>query len=261
MKLSVVIVNYKTPELTDKLLQSLLNEKLNLEIVLVDNGSNDGIDKIVQKKYPTIKYIKSKTNLGFSKGYNCAINQCKAEYILMLNSDIKVRKGSLKLLLRYIRKYPNSVLTNKLILPNNIVQKSAFHLPNIFGAFKEYILGIQDVYFSYLPNQQIPTQVDGAVMASFLIPRKIWNKVGALDEGTQLYFEDVEYCRRLKRHRVPIYYLPDVVFDHHHGASSKKLPNNDAIDKLKTASIRYHGPLSYWIITLLLFMGQKIRKK
>lgn len=261
VKLSVAIVNYKTRELTRKLLLSLLKENQNLEIVVLDNGSDDGLGELIKEQFPDVKFIQSQTNLGFSKGYNLALDCCHGQYLLMLNSDIEVRKGSIEKLLRAEEDLGREVvLTGKLILPDGTVQKSAFHLPNISGAIREFFFGQMGSFFGYLPNQNKPTIIDGAMMACLLIPKSVRNRIGKLDEGTSLYFEDVDYCRRLKQAGVPVYYVPEAVFDHHHGAASKKLSNGESLKKLEIASRHYHGWLKYFILTMVLWFGQKVKK-
>lgn len=261
MDLSIAIVNYKTAELTRKLLESIEREGLESEVVVLDNGSGDDIGEIVKENFPRVKFIQNETNTGFSRGYNAAIDQTNGDYILLLNSDIEVRKGSLKKLLEAAKSYDQTaVVVGKLILPDGLTQKSAFHLPNLVGAVKEYFLGVKDSYFSFLPDQKNVSKVEGAVMACFLIPRKIWERIGKLDEGTELYLEDVEYCRRLKNAGIPIYYIPQAVFDHHHGASSKKLGEGKAFKLLQKASKRYHGLVMYSLITFVLWLGQKVRR-
>ena len=261
MDMSVAIVNYKTAELTKKLLRSLADENLKMEIVVLDNGSQDGIGETLKKEFSHITFIQNEVNTGFSKGYNKAIAATNGDHILILNSDIEVRKGSLKKLLEAAKYYSSkAVVVGRLVLPDGSIQKSAFHLPAIAGALKEYFLNQCNSYFSYLPSQNEPSVIEGAVMACFLIPRIIWERIGKLDEGTELYFEDIEYCRRLKEANIPIYYIPDAILDHHHGASSKKLPEGEALKKLQKAAKRYHGSFSHYLITFVLWLGQKVRR-
>lgn len=258
--LSIAIVSYKTADLTRKLLVSLMMEDPILEVVVLDNGSDDGIGEMIPRKFPKVKFIQSETNLGFSKGYNQAIGECHRRYILLLNSDIEVKRGSLEKLLNSVERFgERAVYCGRLILPDGSVQKSAFHLPTVWGAVKQYLLGFQDSYFSYLPDQNQPSKVEGAVMAMFLIPKQVWDEVGKLDEGTELYFEDVEYCSRLKDAGIPIYYIPETIFYHQHGASAKKLPEGEALKKIQQAAKRYHGYLKYYLLTFILWLGQKIR--
>jgi len=96
-------------------------------------------------------------------------------------------------------------------------------------------------------------------MACFLIPRKILNKVGYLAEKSFLYFEDIEYCRRLKKSGIGIYYYPKAEFFHHHGASSEKIGQTQAYSYLKKGAFFYHGRLKYLILWFILWLGQKRR--
>lgn len=75
----------------------------------------------------------------------------------------------------------------------------------------------------FLPKTNKPTKVEGLVMACLLIPRKILNKVGLLDEGTFIFFEDIEYARRLKEFNIPVYFIPSARFVHYHGGSTKRI--------------------------------------
>ncbi len=262
LKLSIVIVNYRTPNLTERLLETILNQpsgydNQNGEIVVLDNGSNDGIDEIIVKKFPEVKFIKNRENTGFAKGYNRAINFTKGEFILMLNSDIEILPGSISTLLKEAKKRKDAVLVGKLLLTDGSVQNSCFKLPTITGAIKEYFFNRKNEYRMYHPKGNTPTEVEGAVMANYLIPRSIWNKMGELSENSFMYFEDIEYCRRLKKAGFKIYYCPNAKFIHHHGASSKKIGER-SYEYLKKGAALYHGRIKYLILCFILWLGQKI---
>lgn len=108
------------------------------------------------------------------------------------------------------------------------------------------------------PKGEDPVQVEGLVMACYLIPRNIINKVGLLDEGTFIYFEDIEYARRLKKFGIQLYFVPTAKFIHHHGASSKKAGVEKSQELLQKAAIHYHGKLYYLLLTWVLKLGQKL---
>jgi len=259
--ISIVVVNYKTADLTVKLLQSIYKDEgydqKTDEIIVVDNASDDNLSQKI-KKYKDVLYVESEKNLGFAGGYNRGIALSRGKNILILNSDIEFKNNSLSNLKKAAQKYSNTVLVPKLILPNGNVQKSVFNLPGIVGAFREYLFGTKNAYSMYVPKFDIPIKVEGGVMAAMLIPRAVWDKVGAISEKSFMYFEDIEYCRRLKNKSVPIYYLPNLEVNHHHGAASKTI-GEKAGEYLVAGAKAYHGSLRYWIITLIIKMGQKLR--
>ena len=107
------------------------------------------------------------------------------------------------------------------------------------------------------PTGEKVVQVDGAAMAAYLIPRKILDKVGLLDENIFILFEDVEYARRLQNFKVPIYFDPGIKFLHHHGASTKKQGISKSYEQLKKSSMYYHGRFYYWLLYYTLLFCQK----
>jgi GT2 family glycosyltransferase len=265
LKLSIVIINYKTVELTEACLKSIFNpqsgfHKLGGEVILIDNASDDGCDEMV-KKYPHVKFVSNTTNRGFSGANNQGIDYSRGEYVLLLNSDTECRPNSLAELVKAADELGGRAITaGKLFFPDGSRQDSAFYLPTVRKAFEEYFLGRTGSYFMYQPQVVNPVRVEGAVMACFMIPRAVINKIGYLDEGTFMYFEDVEYCRRASLSAVPIYFVPKAEFVHHHGASSKKIGQEKSYELLKKGSRYYHGAVKYWLLWAILWLGQRIGK-
>ena len=81
-----------------------------------------------------------------------------------------------------------------------------------------------------------------------------------MDEGTFIFFEDIEYCRRLKQYGVPLYFIPTAKFIHHHGGSTKRIGQQKAYELLQKAAKYYHGPVYYFLLTWVLRIGQKLGK-
>lgn len=264
LEFSICIVSFNTADLTYNLLKSIFKkesgfDKDKMEIVVLDNGSEDKCKQVIKDFLPKIKYLQNEENEGFSKGYNKTISYSKGRYILLLNADIEVLDNSLTELIKWAKELKdNAVVGGRLYYPDLTNQDSAFNLPTLTGAFKEYFLRIWGSYFMFLPDSGKPTKVEGLVMACFLIPEKVINRVGLLDEGTFLFFEDIEYCRRLKKYGIPIYFIPTAKFIHHHGGATKRLKPGEAYSKLIKSSIRYHGKFYYSLLFAVLWLGQKL---
>ncbi len=266
VEVSVVIVNYNTPDLIEKLLESLYKRNSGLknysnEVVVLDNGSEFDCDNEIFK-FPQVKYLKNDVNTGFSKGYNRALQFSRGKYLLLLNSDMEAMDNCISKLVEKAKELKKDViLGGQLQFPNGKIQDSAFYLPTFWGAIKEYFLRIKGSYFMYTPGVDNTSQVEGLVMACFLISRRIINRMGYLDEGTFLYFEDVEYCRRAKRFNIPVLYYPEAKFIHHHGASSKKIKSKGgSYELLKKASVWYHGRFKYSLLYIVLWLAGKFSR-
>ena len=98
MKLSVIIINYNVQHFLEQCLQSVIKASKNIEseVWVVDNNSVDGSVAMIKEKFPSVKLIVSKENLGFSKGNNLAIKESRGEYTLLLNPDTLVEEDTLK---------------------------------------------------------------------------------------------------------------------------------------------------------------------
>lgn len=259
--LSIVSVNYNTPDLIDNLLKSAFSHQpstISSEIIILDNGSKESCADVV-KKYPGVRFIQNPTNAGFTGGNNKAIKFSRGKYILMLNSDIEVLEDSLEQIYKAAEDHKqNAIVSGSLIFPDGTQQDSAFYLPTITGALKEYFLGLKGSFFMYAPSQEKETKVEAAAMACFLIPRKILETVGYLDERLFTYFEDVDFCRRLKRLDIPVYYTPQARFVHLHGATGKRLESGKTYEMLQRAARIYYGEFYYQALTFTLKVCQKL---
>lgn len=262
LKLSIGIVNYNTADLTKKLLQSIFSKASGfdpdtMEVIVLDNGLIDPCESWI--KDFKVKYIQNKENEGFSRGYNKTIRFSLGQYYLMFNSDIEVLPGSISKLVEAEDELQGAaVLGGKLVFPDYTDQDSAFYLPTLSGAFNEYFLAKKGTYFMFLPKGKQLVKVEGLVMACLLISKKILNKVGLLDEESFIFFEDIEYARRLKKDKIPLYFVPAAKFIHHHGASTKRIGQEKAYALLQKAAEHYHGKFYYQLLTLVLRLGQKL---
>lgn len=260
---SVVILNYNTCSLTLSLLDSIKKEgSNNLEVVLVDNNSQDGSWEAFEKlRMPNLLLIRNSENLGFAKGVNVGIKKTRGKYVLLLNSDTRLNKGSISRLVEFAEKTPDAgVVAPRLILGDGRTQKSVFRFPTIWGAIKQYWFGIDNSYGPYVPRSRGPVAVDVVVGAVFLIRREVLKKVGLFDERYFMYFEDIDYCRRVWKAGYKVYFLPQVSVIHYHGQSVKNLTDSSKQWRMLIPSSRiYNGFLRHYLINFVIWLGEKIR--
>lgn len=259
VELSVIIVNYNTGKIFSRCVDSVIRTTKNLsnpsaELILIDNASED--NSFVTPKNGNVSVIENKENLGFTRANNQGIKIAKGKYILLLNPDTVVKPNAIQKLFEFAKSHPQvGAVGPKLLNPDGSVQPSAFKLPTLWGAIAEFWLGQKGIYSKYIPERGA---VDSLVMAAFLITPKALKKVGGLNEKYFMYFEDLDYCRALKKAGLKVYYLPEAEVIHYHGVSGKGLaPEENQWRRLVPSSKIYHGVLMHHLINFVIWSGQK----
>lgn len=277
MDLSIIIPSFNTKELLRQCLRSVISDQWSVvskkpvtEIIVVDNGSTDSSVEMLKKLQtskkpatrdsfgmPKLQVFFNKENLGFAKAVNRGIKKAKGEYILLLNSDIIVQPGALKAMVDFAKTHLLvGVVGGRLLDPDGSVQASVYHFPSLIRAIREFWFNQKDTYQKYTPHSDQPVVVDAVTGSTMLIPKKIIDEIGLLDERYFMYFEDLDYCRRVKKAGYKTYYLPSAQFAHYHGASGEKIPELTH-QWLVESSKLYNGFLKYYLLTLIIWLGQK----
>lgn len=232
MDLSIIIVNYKTLDLTLNCIDSIIKSNLkniDYEIVLVDNASKDGSIEAIEERFSQLKIIRNVDNLGFSKANNQGIKASVGEVILLLNSDTIVDFNSLRQSLDFLKKHKHiGALGCKVLLPTGKLDpscKRSFPTP-MNGIYHQ--LRLDDAFpdsqrfgaynLTYIDENK--TCVVDCIMGAFMmLPRKVIDRVGLLDEDFFMYGEDIDWCYRIKEAGYQIMYYPEVRIFHHKKAS------------------------------------------
>ena len=96
---SIILVNYKTKELTLKCLESIYEKTtgINFDIYVVDNASYDGIEKELEKIFSDVKFIQNNENKGFGAGNNVALKLVDSKYVFLLNTDTLLINNAAKI--------------------------------------------------------------------------------------------------------------------------------------------------------------------
>jgi len=231
-----------------------------LETIVIDNTSSDGSPEMIKKEFSQVKFIANKKNQGFAKANNQGLKIAKGDYLLLLNSDTEVRPGTLQKLEEFAQNRPQAgVVGAKLLNPDGSIQPSVYHFPTIWRAIKEYWFGLKGSYEKYAPMIEKEVGVEAVTGAAMLIPRGTIEKIGYLDERYFMYFEDLDYCRRVRRAGLKVFYLPTAEILHCHGQSAVKA-GPKAYQYLLQSSKIYNGRLKYNLLTLIIGFGQKWQK-
>lgn len=264
-ELSVVIVNYNTGALLARCIGSVVRAAPKAEAVLLDNASTDGSMAAIQNFQFSIfnfKTIRNKKNFGFARAVNQGIKRAKGEYILLLNPDAVVKPGAIQKMLEFTKRTEDcGAIAPRLLNPDGTVQASVMHFPTPWRAVAEFWFGVKNTYSKYVPSGGDPRQVEAAVMAALLITPAARKKVGLLDEKYFMYYEDLDYCKRLRKAGLKVYYLPSAEVIHYHGVSGRSLAaQENQWRRLIPSSKIYHGVLMHRLINFVIWSGQKWQK-
>ncbi|MCS7190841.1 MAG: glycosyltransferase family 2 protein, partial [Fimbriimonadales bacterium] len=207
--LSICIVNWNTRELLRACLQSIYRYPPSepFEVIVVDNASSDGSAAMVCAEFPQVILIANTQNLGYARGNNQAIARAQGEFILLLNPDTEVFSDTLDQAIAFLRAHPDGgAIGARQLFPDGRVQASVRGFPTpanllfeVSGLARLFprsrrLGGYRMRWFRY----DTVAEVDQP-MATFLMTRRaVIQQVGLMDEAFPLFFNDVDWCYRIR---------------------------------------------------------------
>ncbi|MDZ7629303.1 MAG: glycosyltransferase family 2 protein [Parvularculaceae bacterium] len=231
----VVVINYKSAGLIRDCVSALGPdlEALDARIAVVDNFSNDGSAEEIDRwlsEGPAwkrrIHIIRSKTNSGFSGGNNQGIAALDARFYLLINSDAIVRPGALHQLLETAAQEKDAgIIAPRLEDPDGTAQVSCFRFHSPLSEFLSAAqTGPLDALFRFaivpVPVVETRAECQWVSFACILVRREALEAAGPMDEGYFMYFEDADYCARVRRAGFRIVYEPAARVIHLRGGSA-----------------------------------------
>lgn len=214
--LSIIILTYNQKALTLRCLESLWPqlEEERTEIILVDNGSEDGTEQEVREAFPKIKYLKRDFNSGVAAGRNHGLRHASGKFMMLLDNDTVVPPGAIWRLTEYLDKKPEvGLVAPRLTSPQGNVQKSWKDFPGLGVKIKNVLSkGQSDHYALQAPTDDLePFYVIGAAQ---MFRREVMQKAGFLDENIFYGPEDADFCIRVRNEGWKVKYHPRVTIVH-----------------------------------------------
>lgn len=269
MELSIIIVNWNTKDLLKKCLESIYENysRAGFEVIVADNNSGDGSSQMAEKYFPQVKLIKNKENYGFSKANNQAVRISKGSHILILNPDILIKKNALERLLDfliennsagaagaklfnndgseqksgYYRKYPS---VTQITLFYTVLGKIFFRIPKVYSYYFEDI------------DYKCPHEVDQIPGACLMVKRKVYEQLNGFDEDYFIWYEDVDFCYRMRKNKWKLYYLPEAEIIHIGGQSFVNIGLGEKINLFYTGMLKYfyknHSKIDYNLVKFII---------
>lgn len=230
MKLSIVSLNFKKPQLTLTSMESLYSsykkqfEEKEFEYIIVDNHSEDDSAKILSqavKKYQGFSLIESPENNGFGAGNNVGSKHAKGEYLLFLNNDTEIHGDGISQMVEFLDKHPEvgivgGELKNFDGTPQSSVGKFFRLIPVLLLLLGMQRFGVTD------KNPATISEVEWVKGALLMIRKDLFEKLHGFDEKIFMYTEDMELCYRASKLGVKIYFYPtDGILHKDQGSSNR----------------------------------------
>ena len=234
LDLSVILVTWNVRELALTCIQRVLERKgeLEVEVILVDNGSSDGTLQAVAERFPLVRIAQNHENLGFPRANNLALLEARGRHVLFLNPDTEVSHGTLEACVRELDTDPYlGAVGCRLLLPDGRVQVESARrqyrlLDLVWEAFYLHVFFPRSRVFAHQVMGDWDHEGDRAVEAlvgAFIMVRgeAVLDVEGMPDE-VFIYHEDLALCLRLEQRGWKIRYLGGVTTLHHHRASTAR---------------------------------------
>lgn len=239
--IGVVIVNYRARDLLRDCLVSLLNGGgPSLDVVVVDNHSEDGSNEMLHAEFPSVTLMALDENVGYGPANNVGVRALldgesgheRPKHVLLLNPDTLLPAGAVDILAGYMDSNPQvGAVGPRLVRPDGSLDRACrrgFPSPGV--AFYHFLY-LDRVFprsprfarynMSYL-SESAMAEVDSLVGAFMLIRREALEQSGLFDEAFFMYGEDLDLCFRIKQRGWKVVYNPAATIVHHKGASSKQ---------------------------------------
>lgn len=214
-RVAIVILNWNGKKLLSQYLPAVIqnSSEEGVEIIVADNHSDDGSVTFVQQNYPWIKIIQLEENYGFAKGYNMALKEVKADYYILLNSDVEVTSGWIAPMIKLMQDDPTIAAVQPKVL--SWQNKDEFEYAGAAGGFidklgfpfcRGRILNVMEKDEGQYDQETDIFWATGACMA---VRANYFHKAGGFDSDFWAHMEEIDMCWRLKNMGYQIKYTPN----------------------------------------------------
>lgn len=236
MDVSIITLTRNTCALTRAAVQSVLDSRDSLakEIIVVDNGSNDGTATALSREFPQIQVIRSENNLGFARACNRAAKIARGEFILLLNSDARPAPDALEKAAAWMRANPDcAVAGGQLLNADGSRQNSIANFPTLATELLNKSL-LRRLWPKKFPGKELecprPMDVETIVGAFMFVRKLAWDVLGGLDERFFFFFEETDFCLQAHKNKFRVVHLPEVRVRHDQGQTAKQISTSARIE-------------------------------
>ena len=226
--LSIILVSWNTKkyllDCTGLIFQKGLFDRW--EVIIVDNGSQDGSGVEVKRTFPDVHLIQNDRNLGFAKAVNQGLQKASGKYVLLLNPDTQVKNGSIEQLVLFMEGCSDAgVAGAQLLNADGSKQNSIANFPSLATELLNKSLLRWLCPKKFLGKERDysePVEVDSVIGACMMVRREAVDQIGFMDEDYFLFLEETDWCYRMKRAGWKVYHVPQAKVYHFQGKSAEK---------------------------------------
>lgn len=246
--ISTITVGYNVRDLTVRNVETLLESEgsVKIQIILVDNVSQDGTAEAILERFPQVHVIKNLYNTGFAHAVNQGIAASRARHVLLLNPDMRVSKESLAKMVEYADAHPEvGVIGGKLMTEDGRLVPHVRRFPDVWSQLA-VILKLPHLFpkvlAHYMQEDLNPDQeqdVDSVRGSFFLITQSALKTFGCLDPRYFIFFEEVDFCRQVVEKGMKVRYVPSITAIDYVGRSFKQKPRYWSQKQFTKSMIQY----------------------
>jgi GT2 family glycosyltransferase len=248
MILSIVIVNWNTRELIQKCIESVFNYNSNsinnkqYEIIVIDNGSEDGSNEYLSTLNKKIVLINNKENKGYASACNQGMKIASGKYVLLLGSDTIMLDGTLEKCISFLDNNEDCGAAGcKLLNPDGTVQNSCKMFPEFKNAFYTYLSMdyMNHDYDMHNFKYDRTLHVDQIATTFLMIRNELLQKINYFEESYRILYNDVDLCKKIwdAGYKISFYHEAEII---HYGSHSTK--NAD----MKLRAVMYEDIYRYY---------------
>jgi GT2 family glycosyltransferase len=250
-RVSIVIVSWNTRDLLERCLRAVDEQgpQPALEVIVVDNASTDGTDRLVREQWPSVTLIRNSENLGYAPACNQGLRAARGTYVLALNSDAFLDPGALAALAAELDAHGQAAAAGPRLLngDRSLQASCARREPNLLSVMLEYsglvgvLPGLRGQAMRVYPAAWYESTQEVEVLcgACVLYRRQALEAIGLLDERLTLNCDDIEWSMRARRMGYRLRYRPDATAVHVGGQSK-------LLDPAATTRGAIRGTFVFW---------------
>ncbi|PIE89375.1 MAG: hypothetical protein CR997_11650 [Acidobacteria bacterium] len=265
IEFTFAIVNWNTRDLLARCIQSILDHvgDYTFQILVLDNASTDGSAEMVKKQFPEVILVENDCNSGFALGHEILLPYSKGKYHILVNSDIELHKGCLQRITRTMKDNRRiGVLGPKIVGPDQRVQRSCRRLPSLTLQLWEAI-GIGRLMGGFLNpyhmgsfDHQTSREVPQVMGSFFVIRSSIIPLTGFMDTRFFMYYEEVDFCKRVAERGFTVYFDAGAEVMHVGGGSSRHVKEQTIRRTMRSMNHYFRKHRGKWVtVPLALIAG------